>query len=138
MPAPDNKIDELLKAFAKRRRLEGDSFDLDELTRGNLQDEVARQFSGDPNLKTKRWASVFGQFWPRFAMSATLLALLIVGSFFVNETGNKKDKQLASQETAQLEHEKELAQTNGPALAPSHESLALNTPNISVFKRKDG
>src|SRR3954468_23483388 len=70
-PEPDNKMDELLKAYAKKRAEEaGAPPELHPATRRLLQGEVARVYAkkaGSPSLPWYRSALLL---WPRFAFSA--------------------------------------------------------------------
>src|SRR6186997_205375 len=76
---PENqKMDELLKAYAKQRKAEaGDPLALHPATRKLLQDEVART-----HAKPQRrggWLNALLAFWPRIGLAtATLVALGIV------------------------------------------------------------
>jgi len=68
MPSePGNKIEELLKAYAKKRRDEaGAPFDLHPATRKLLQSEVARQWPKD-KVKSTPLFQILITFWPRLA-----------------------------------------------------------------------
>ena len=76
---PDHsKIEELLKAYARKRREQGaDGFELHPATRKLLQSEVARlkprSRSGESNL-----VAGLIRFWPRIAFAAAAIVMLSV------------------------------------------------------------
>jgi hypothetical protein len=75
---PENNMDQLLKACARKRREEaGATFELPESTRRVLQAEVARTFPKSATPEPPAWLWLFG-FWPRVAYGSGLVALLIV------------------------------------------------------------
>ena len=74
---PDNsKVEELLKAYARKRREEGGStFELHPATRKMLQAEAAREFG--KNLRGKRsFFSSLVRFWPRIAFAGAAVVVL--------------------------------------------------------------
>lgn len=73
MPSePDNKVEELLKAYATKRRDEaGASFDLHPASRKLLQGEVARQWPKD-KVKSTPLFQILMTFWPRLAFVGAL------------------------------------------------------------------
>jgi hypothetical protein len=80
MPAePDNsKIEELLKAYGRKRREEaGSGFELHPAVRKMLQAEVAMQ-QPKPEPEKRGWLSLLIQFWPRFAFAGAALLVLSV------------------------------------------------------------
>src|SRR5258707_1246219 len=73
---PDNQIERVLKAYAKKRREEaGASFDMPAATRRLLQTEVARQ-RPKPDAGSPSFLQLLVSFWPRAAFAAALLVVL--------------------------------------------------------------
>src|SRR5205809_992969 len=90
MPAePDNsKIEELLKAYAKKRREEmGAPMELHPAVRKMLQGEAARQRPA-PAPERKGFFSSFVQFWPRFAVAGAAVVLLSLVLVNINQHPN--------------------------------------------------
>src|SRR2546428_5581319 len=97
MPSdPDNKMEELLKAYAEKRRKEaGAPFDMHPATRRLLQGEVARRWAKDQR-QSPSFLQLLINFWPRlaFAISAVLL-LRVVARLSTPDSGRKLRTQLA-------------------------------------------
>src|SRR5437867_12767608 len=78
MPSdPDNnRMDEALKVFAKKRRDDaGAPFELHPATRNLLQGEVARTYA-KPDADQRSWLQMVAMFWPRLAFAAAVVAVL--------------------------------------------------------------
>ncbi len=76
---PEKRMDELLKAYALKRRTDaGTSLEMDGATRRLLQSEVARTLSQQPKLGTRFQG--LAAFWPRLALGGAALVLLAVMS----------------------------------------------------------
>ncbi len=74
MPSePDNKMDELLKAYAKKRRAETGG-EMHPATRRLLQAEVAK-LRPAPAPERKSWLALLGMYWPRVAVAAAVVAV---------------------------------------------------------------
>lgn len=95
MPSePDNKMDDLLKTYAKKRRDEaGAPFEMHPATRKLLQAEAAKLQPKAPERR-ESWFSALLAFWPRYALAATAFVVLGIGawSFFRFE---EQPKQIA-------------------------------------------
>lgn len=77
-PEPDNKMDELLKAYAKKRRTEAGE-PMHPATRRLLQAEAAKlRPAAEPEPKS--WLTTLRMFWPRVAVAA---AVVVVGGIAV-------------------------------------------------------
>src|SRR5437899_11089473 len=103
MPAePDNsKIDELLKAYAKKRREEmGTPIELHPAVRKMLQGEVAKQHPAPPSER-KSIFSVFVEFSPRFAIAggAVMRSPLVLVNI-TQQPNPSEGKQRASEKNA--------------------------------------
>ena len=90
MPAePDNKMDELLKAYARKRRAE--AADLREphpATRKLLQAEVAR-LPTPSSIRPQSWLPMLRLFWPRLALGVSLFVMLGVAAWLFLRTAEK-------------------------------------------------
>src|SRR6267143_454665 len=115
MPAePDNsKIEELLKAYAKKRREEMSApIELHPAVRKMLQGEVAKQRPAPPQER-KGFFSVFLQFRPRFAVAGAAVLLLSLVPVTINQHTNPGEaKQMARAADELL---KEQVKASGPA-----------------------
>jgi len=82
MPSePDNRMDDLLKAYAKKRRHDaGTPPELHPATRRLLQAESAKLRPKAPEQKGS-WFSALLMFWPRYALAATVFVVLGVGAW---------------------------------------------------------
>lgn len=80
---PERNADELLKAYAQKRRAEaGVPAELHPATRKLLQDEVARTFrkaASEPNATANRFAG----WWPRWAWSGAVVAVVAVAALMI-------------------------------------------------------
>ena len=92
---PERPIERLLRAAAKKRRDEaGVPLALHPATRRLLQGEVARKYA-KPGRRTRRFAEMLGQLWPRFAGGAAIFAVLALAVYvFVPGSGNDKPEAL--------------------------------------------
>src|SRR5262249_25562886 len=84
MPSePDNKMEELLKAYARKRRQDaGAPLELHPATRQLLQAEVKRLRQPAPQEAGSRW-KMFALLWPRVAFASVLFAGLGVVTFAI-------------------------------------------------------
>ena len=82
MPSePDNKMDDLLKTYAKKRRDEaGGPFELHPAARKLLQAEAAKLRPKAPE-RGGSWFSALLAFWPRYALATTVLVVLGIGAW---------------------------------------------------------
>jgi hypothetical protein len=75
-PEPNSKMDELLKAYAKKRREQGEPpLEMHPATRRMLQDEVKRTLRGAPARPPLSWRKVR---WPLVALGSGFAALLVM------------------------------------------------------------
>ena len=87
----DNKIEELLKAYAKKRRQEaGTPFDLHPATRNLLQGEIARNYP-KPGKEAFSFIQLLVRFWPRLAFAAVLVVAMVATIQFSNLKPNKPE-----------------------------------------------
>lgn len=105
MPSePDNKMDNLLKAYAKKRRADaGGSAEMHPATRRMLQAEAAK-LRPAPIAAPASWMSALTSFWPRLAFAA---AVLLFGGFaaihfFPGGNTGPGAMQLAKQDSASV------------------------------------
>src|ERR1041384_5435214 len=78
---PDNNIDELLQAYAKKRREQMRApLEVHPATRNLLQAEVARTFPRKSSA-AESWLESLKMFWPRVAFALSILLVLGVGSW---------------------------------------------------------
>ena len=76
VPDPDNKMDELLKAYAKKRREQAsDPLPLHPATRNLLQTEAAKLAPKDSRAAGS-WFDWFRVFWPRVAFALSVFLVL--------------------------------------------------------------
>jgi hypothetical protein len=122
--AEENKsMDELLKAYAKKREAEaGTPFEMHPATRKMLEGEVQRTFpknaAGNPR---RNWMAIF---WPRFAMGAALCALAVGLLLYLNP-GSEKTMQLAgNQKTPAFNESRVTASKSESVKTFDSESLA--------------
>ena len=95
-PEPDNKMDDLLKTYAKKRRDEvGAPVEMHPVTRRLLQAEAVKLRRATPP-PTASWLDSMRRFWPRLAVAAALV--LVVGiaavTFFGPANHSEKEVQL--------------------------------------------
>src|SRR5437899_6571449 len=143
MPAePDNsKIDELLKAYAKKRREEmGTPIELHPAVRKMLQGEVAKQHPAPPSER-KSIFSMFVQFWPRFAIAGAAVMLLSLVLVNITQHPNPSEvKQMASEKDELLKEQERLPavardkRAPAPVNAPAPEGFFDNADGISRAK----
>lgn len=101
-PEPDHKMDDLLKAYAKKRRTEaGAPAQLHPATRRLLQGEVAR-LRPDRRQASTSWREALGHFWPRVAIVAGIVVIagLAVALFLPPAGRNAGFVQMAKQDAA--------------------------------------
>ncbi len=85
---PDNKMEELLKTYAKKRQDEaGAPFELHPATRKLLQSEVARL--RPPATVPASWLGLMIRFWPRLGFAASILAVFLGVVWMVNQGGDQ-------------------------------------------------
>src|SRR5262245_51071903 len=76
---PEKKIDELLQAYARKRREDaGEPLDLHPATRRILQGEVAKLRAGKARESRPWWQSLL-LVWPRFAAAFAIFMMLALG-----------------------------------------------------------
>lgn len=93
-PEPDNKMDELLKAYAKKRRTEaGEPMELHPATRRLLQAEAAK-LKPAPAPEPKSWLAALRMFWPRLAVAAALVVVSGVAVMSLIPPANEKGEAL--------------------------------------------
>src|SRR5262245_59972167 len=81
VPDPDNKMDELLKAYAKKRREQaGEPLQLHPATRNLLQAEAAKLAPKDSRAAGS-WFDWFRSFWPRVAFALSVFVVLGLGAW---------------------------------------------------------
>src|SRR5437870_3740165 len=90
----DKKIEELVKAFAKKRRDEaGAPFELHPASRKLLQSEVARRWPKGRS-QSPSFLQLLMNFWPRLAFSGALL--LAIGTvIWVTNSGPNAEQRMA-------------------------------------------
>lgn len=95
--SPERQIEELLRAYAAKRRQEaGPPLELHPVHRRLLLDEAARTWGQQPAPASARrpgWAAI-AALWPRLAGAAVVLALIGLGSWAVIRSTGLKDKEL--------------------------------------------
>ena len=79
MAEPSQFLENLLKAYAKRRKGQAGSFRLEETTRRRLREEVARQF-GSASPAKRSGSAWWIQLWPRLGLGT---CLLVAGVFLL-------------------------------------------------------
>lgn len=78
MPEPNQNVEELLKAYARKRREQvGAPFEMHPATRNMLKAEAAR-LAPKPADSKRSWRASLPSLWPRLALSSTLFAALLV------------------------------------------------------------
>lgn len=131
MPSePDNKMDDLLKTYAKKRRAEaGAPFELHPATRKLLQAEAAKL---RPKARERggSWFSALLTLWPRYALAATVFAVLGIGAwtFFRFE---EQPKRMAMVDAEQKAPRPE------PALATGNTEKAAAKPALVSEAKKE-
>ena len=137
-PEPDNKMDDLLKTYAKKRRDEaGAPIEMHPVTRRLLQAEAAKLRPATPP-PADSWLDSLKRFWPRLAVAAALV--LVVGitavTFFGPANHSEKAMQFAKQEPAsslardgygtdELRSEAKRALAPPPAQPPGEKAVLL-------------
>jgi hypothetical protein len=99
---PERPIEKLLRTFAQKRREQArDAFELHPVTRRMLQGEVARRHARGSPSRNVRWQWL-ARLWPRVALAAASLAVLVVVSLFLFPPAQKPQRTLdvASYESA--------------------------------------
>jgi hypothetical protein len=125
-------MDDLLKAYAKKRRDEaGDPIEMHPATRRLLQAEAAKLRPKAPE-QSKSWFSPLLMFWPRYAFAAALFVALglVTWSFF--EFGEHP------QQMALLDSEQNVPRPEPAGRLESAEKLAATgtPPPLSEFKKE--
>lgn len=91
---PDKKIEELLKAYAKKRRDDaGAPLEMHLATRRLLQGEVAR-LRPKPDSRPVSWFQLMLQFWPRIGFAVSIVIALGVIVWMLNP-GDKRSAEFA-------------------------------------------
>src|SRR6266480_5605431 len=122
----DNKMEELLKAYAKKRQEEaGSPLELHPATRKVLQGEIAKQWPKAAG-KSRSVFELLGKFWPRLAFAAALL----VGLGVIIRLSSTKPA--AEQQLAQNGKQTEKFFADERA---SKDSPARNEPEARTLKR---
>ena len=131
-PEPDNNIDELLQAYAKKRREQMDAqMDVHPATRKLLQGEVARTFPKKPSAVESSF-SFLKMFWPRIAFAVSILVVLGIGSFAMLRSNRGT---LAERQTMKLSKLEPGAESKARALDESRSVSQLNE-SIPVAEKK--
>ena len=127
-PEPDNKIEELLKAYAKKRGAEaGAPFELHPATRQLLQSEVARL---RPQAAARAsWLELVIKFWPRLGFAASILAVLLGVVWMVNQGGDQTRQLAKSLPTSEPEF---LTNPNPLAKNPDRNEAARDRGAVSI------
>ena len=134
MPSePDNRMDDLLKAYAKKRRDEaGEPLEMHPATRRLLQAEAAKLQPKAPE-QSKSWFSPLLMFWPRYAFAAALFAVLglVTWSFFQFDDH--------PQQMALLDSKQNVPRPEPAGRPENAEKLAAPAvpPAISEFKKEN-
>src|SRR5260221_6530253 len=130
-PEPDNQIDELLQAYAKKRREQmGAPPDLHPATRKLLQGEVARTFPKKPSA-AESWFSFLKIFWPRIAFATSVLLVLGFGSWSLMKSNRETFAERPTMKLSKLEPGvEEKLRAPDDASAP-----ALNRPVAEAEKK---
>jgi len=122
MPSePDNKMDHLLKAYAKKRRDEaGAPMEMHSATRRLLQTEAAKLRPASPPTSTS-WIDALRKFWPRMAFSAGILLVAGIAAItFLPPADEKQEEmQFAKQDAATPALDRYTATESRPALTPT-------------------
>jgi len=96
---PERNIEKQLKAFANKRRAEAVApFELHQATRNMLQAEVARKIPKSPR-RDSFLAQIFAGLWPRVALGASLVAILVLGTWVFFQTQEKTNEPLKLAQT---------------------------------------
>src|SRR5512134_2050762 len=91
---PEKKIEELLKAYAKKRREDrGAPLEIHPATRKLLQTEVAR-LRVKPAPDSRSWFQSLTQFWPRIGFAASIVIALGVVIWKL-DLENRRSKEFA-------------------------------------------
>jgi hypothetical protein len=86
VPDPDNRMDELLKAYAKKRREQaGEPLGLHPATRNLLQGEAAK-LAPKESRAAGPWQDWLKIFWPRVAFALSLFVILALGTWTIFRT----------------------------------------------------
>jgi hypothetical protein len=90
MPSePDNKMNDLLKAYAKKRRDEaGVPLEMHPATRRLLQEETAK-LRPKPREQSPSWLSLLAGYWPRLAFAASIVMVFGVTIWMFRGTSEK-------------------------------------------------
>src|ERR1041385_3489755 len=92
---PDNRMNELLRSYAQKRRAEAEpSFEMPSSARRALQAEVKRRFSGDP-VVTGADGESFTLFWRRLLWGGAVTAILFIGAGVWLEMENSRNGKFA-------------------------------------------
>src|SRR5438552_2260923 len=141
MPSdPDNKMEELLKAYAEKRRKEaGAPFDVHPATRRLLQGEVARRWAKDQR-QSPSFLQLLINFWPRlaFAISAVLLLGVVVW-LSTPDSGRKSRTEMAqnakkpaAEPFAADKYEERLADKDSESAADRHKLTLAERDNAAA------
>ena len=117
MPDENSKMDEMLKAYAKKRREQaGESLELHSATRQLLQGEVKRKFG---KARTRgRERSGWLTWWPRIAVASVLavtVALLLVPA--LSKSKSRAMRMAAAKATSEQEAQFRRSEAAAPATA---------------------
>jgi hypothetical protein len=139
MPSePDNKMDDLLKTYAKKRRDEaGAPFELHPATRKLLQTEAAKL---RPKALEQRqpWFSALLAFWPRYALTATAFVVLGIGAwtFFRFEEQPKRMALLDAEQKAPRPEPARLMETMKKKESDGRQFSEMARDERDSFKRQ--
>src|SRR5882672_6320469 len=137
MPSePDNKMDDLLKTYAKKRRSEaGAPFEMHLATRKLLRAEAAKLRPNAPE-RGGSWFSAMLALWPRYALALTVFVVLGIGAwtFFRFEEQPKRMAMLdAEQKAPRPEPARTLENTEKAAAKPAMISEAKKETEAGHF-----
>src|ERR1041384_6666000 len=92
MPEPEKKIEELLRATARKRREEAGAFELHPATRKMLLDEAARTHqTGHEPLRVEK----FSWFGPRLVFPTAIVGVLIIAVVILMPDNSRQQFQLS-------------------------------------------
>jgi len=139
-PEPDNKMDDLLKAYAKKRRDEaGAPMAMHPATRRLLQSEVAKLKPASA-AEPKSWLTSLWMFWPRIAFAAAIVVVggIAVFSLYPPEGAKKNEVFFAKQDAESMSRDRYIREERDAAplrsLAPAASAPAkpVDQPTVAL------
>jgi type II secretory pathway pseudopilin PulG len=133
---PERDIEKTLRAYAKKRQEEsGAPAELHPATRRLLQGEVARLRGGKTTESASFWAQWFGASWPRFAVSASALVILVTVMAALLLPALSRSKRKANLAMAQYRlKDSESLQDNRKLVLESPHSASADIPDQSKVR----